>query len=150
MVPPQGTSHRIIEEFGLKGIFKAHLVQHPCNEQGHLQPKQIAQTPVQPNLEGFKRWASASSLGNLFQLFPAFSGSQLREFQNQKWWCFTKQDLMDFSSMKCPCWLSPCKMFSIHDISNNVCSQNIQESRLWVLWVLALGFHTRHIWDKFP
>jgi len=31
----------------LEGTFKGHLVQHPCNEQGHLQLDQVAQSPVQ-------------------------------------------------------------------------------------------------------
>lgn len=62
MVSPQDPSHRIIELFVLKGTFKAHLVQHPCSEQGRLQLKHIAQTPVQPNLGHLPPlWASCSS-----------------------------------------------------------------------------------------
>lgn len=62
MVSPQDPSHRIIEQFGLKGTFKAHLVQHPCSEQGRLQLKHVAQTPVQPNLGHLPPlWASCSS-----------------------------------------------------------------------------------------
>lgn len=62
MVSPQDPSHRIIELFVLKGTFKAHLVQHPCSEQGRLQLKHVAQTPVQPNLGHLPPlWASCSS-----------------------------------------------------------------------------------------
>jgi len=42
-----------MEELGLEGTFKGHLVQHPCNEKGHLQLDQVAQSPVQPALECF-------------------------------------------------------------------------------------------------
>ena len=50
--------HRIIECFGLEGTFRGHLAQPPCSEQGHLQPDQIAQSPVQPGLEYFQGWGS--------------------------------------------------------------------------------------------
>jgi len=43
-----------MEVFGLEGTFKGHLVQPPYNEQGHLQPHQVAQSPVQPDLEYFQ------------------------------------------------------------------------------------------------
>ncbi|KAK4811229.1 hypothetical protein QYF61_022126, partial [Mycteria americana] len=46
----------ITEWFGLEGTFKGHLVQPPCNEQGHLQLDQAAQNPVQPGLECFQGW----------------------------------------------------------------------------------------------
>jgi len=42
---------RIIEAFELEGTFNAHLVQLPCNEQGHLHLDQAAQSPIQPDLE---------------------------------------------------------------------------------------------------
>ena len=38
--------HRIIESLELEGTFKGHLGQIPCNEQGHLQLDQGAQSPV--------------------------------------------------------------------------------------------------------
>jgi len=49
-------NHRIIECFGLGKTFKGHLVQRPCHGQGHLQPDQVAQSPVQAGLEHFQGW----------------------------------------------------------------------------------------------
>ena len=48
--------HRIIEWFELEGTFKGHLVQPPCHEQGHLPLDQVAQSPVQPDLECSQGW----------------------------------------------------------------------------------------------
>jgi len=39
----------------LEGTFKGHLVQLPCSEQGHSQLDQVAQSPVQPDLELHQR-----------------------------------------------------------------------------------------------
>jgi len=47
---------RIIERVGLEVSFKGHLVQPPCNEQGHLQLSQVAQSPVQSDPECFQGW----------------------------------------------------------------------------------------------
>ena len=44
-------SHRILESFELDDTFKGHLVQLPCNEQGHLQQDQSAQSSALPELE---------------------------------------------------------------------------------------------------
>mgnify|MGYP001852526874 CR=1 FL=1 len=41
----------IIKSFELEETIKAHWVQSPCNEQGHPQLGQVAQSPVQPGLE---------------------------------------------------------------------------------------------------
>lgn len=43
-----------MELFELEGTFKGHLVQLPCNEQRHLQLNEVAQSPVQPNLESLQ------------------------------------------------------------------------------------------------
>ena len=43
--------HRIIECFVLEGIFRGHLAQPPCSEQGQLQLHQVAQRTIQPGLE---------------------------------------------------------------------------------------------------
>jgi len=40
----------------LEGTFKGHLVQHPRNEQGHLQLHQVAQSPIQPDTECLQGW----------------------------------------------------------------------------------------------
>ena len=61
-------NHKIIESFGLDETCKGHLVQAPCNKQGHLQQDQVAQSPIQPDLEWFHA-DSTNSLGNLFQCF---------------------------------------------------------------------------------
>ena len=39
----QVANDRIIESLELEGTFKDHLVQLPCNEQGHAQLDQVAQ-----------------------------------------------------------------------------------------------------------
>ena len=44
-------SYRIIESSEFEGMLKGHLVQLPCNEQGHLQLHQIAQSLIQADLE---------------------------------------------------------------------------------------------------
>jgi len=40
----------------LKEIFKGHLVQPPCNKQGHLQLDEVAQRPIQSGLKCFQGW----------------------------------------------------------------------------------------------
>ena len=47
---------RIIELFEMEGILKGHLVQPPCNEQGHPQVDQVAQSPIQPDLGCLQGW----------------------------------------------------------------------------------------------
>ena len=44
-------NHRMVESFELDKSLKCHLVQLPCNEQGHLQLHQSGQNTVQPDLE---------------------------------------------------------------------------------------------------
>ena len=68
---------RITELFELEGTLKGHLVQLPCSEQGHLQLHQAAQSPVQPDLQCLKGWASTTSLGNLFQCLTTLSVKNL-------------------------------------------------------------------------
>jgi len=44
-------SHRIKGSLELEGTLKGHLVQLPCNEQGHAQLNRAAQGLIQPGLE---------------------------------------------------------------------------------------------------
>jgi len=44
------------EWFVLEGSHKSHPVQLPCSEQGHLQLEQVAQSPIQPDLECHQGW----------------------------------------------------------------------------------------------
>ena len=48
--------NRIIESLELEGTFKGHLVQLPCNEQGHVQLDQVDQGAIQLDLECLQRW----------------------------------------------------------------------------------------------
>ena len=49
-------SQTFIESLELEGTFKGHLVQLPCNEQGRVQPHQVAQGLIQPRLESLQGW----------------------------------------------------------------------------------------------
>jgi len=62
----ESQSHRNKELFKQEETFKDTLVHLPCNEQGHLQIDEVAQSPVQPDFVSRDR-ASITSLGNLFQ-----------------------------------------------------------------------------------
>ena len=53
----EGTGgERIIEWFGLEGMFKDHLIPTPCYMQGHLPLDQVAHSPIQPGPECFQGW----------------------------------------------------------------------------------------------
>jgi len=54
-----------MEWFELEGAFKGHLVHPVCNEQGHLQLHQVAQSPVQPDIECFHGWGIVELLVKL-------------------------------------------------------------------------------------
>jgi len=60
-------NHRITESFELEGALKGHLVQLSYNECGHLQLYQVAQSPIQPDLECLQGQAIHLLLGNTFQ-----------------------------------------------------------------------------------
>ena len=48
--------HRVVESFQLEGTLRGRLAQLPCNEQGHPQLDQGAQSPVWPDLECLQGW----------------------------------------------------------------------------------------------
>jgi len=54
--PASKSTPQITECSGLEGTFRGHLVIPTCGKQGHLQPDQVAQSPVQPGLECFQGW----------------------------------------------------------------------------------------------
>jgi len=62
-------NHRTIECFGLEGTFRGHPAQPPFSEQGYLQLDQVAQSPVQPGLEGFQGWGLHYLSGQLVPVF---------------------------------------------------------------------------------
>ena len=59
----EGWNQRVIELSELEGTFKGHLLQPPCNERGHLQLDQVAQSPIQPDLECLQGWGIHHLLG---------------------------------------------------------------------------------------
>jgi len=47
---------KMVKSFELEGAFKGHLVQLPCTKQERLQLSQVAQSPVQTDLEYLQGW----------------------------------------------------------------------------------------------
>jgi len=58
-------NRRIIEWFGLEATLKIIWFQTPCHEQGHLLLHQVAQSPIQPGLEGNYQLRTLKSAGLL-------------------------------------------------------------------------------------
>ena len=50
-------NHRVIERIGLEGTLKITQFQIPCHGQGYLPLDQVAQSPIQPDLEHFQGWS---------------------------------------------------------------------------------------------
>ena len=76
--------HRIMEPFELEGTFKGHLVQLPCNEQGHPQLHQGSEPhPVWPDcLQG---WGTAISLAKRCVSFYSRAFQSPKRPQNPFW-----------------------------------------------------------------
>ena len=60
------TDFEILSYGALEGSLKCHLVQLPCNEQGHLQIEKVLRAPSGLTLSVSRDGASVTSLGNLF------------------------------------------------------------------------------------
>lgn len=67
--PSSSTSQNDLE---LGKIFKDHLVQSPCNDQGHFQRGWVAHSLVQPDFDCLQEWGIHSLSG---QHAPAFHHS---------------------------------------------------------------------------
>ena len=63
----------IIELFELEGSLKSHLVQLPCNEQGHLQLHQVLRAPSSLILSVSRDGAPITNLVNLCQCFTTLT-----------------------------------------------------------------------------
>ena len=83
-------TYAVIERLGLEETFRGHLAQPPCREQGHLQVDQVAQSPVQPDLECFQGWGISQVVGNpcqgfttlrVIMVFSNLNNSMMREAQ---------------------------------------------------------------------
>jgi len=101
--------HRIMESqnnLGLKGPLKVNWFQTTCNEQGHLALDQVAQSPIQPDLECFQGWG-------IYHL----SGKPVPEFQHPHCKKFLpciqcKSTLFEFKTITpCPISTGLAKMF---------------------------------------
>jgi len=57
LIPSFTVYHRTIESLELERTFKDHLVQLPCNEQGHPQLDQVVRGLIQPCLESLLGWS---------------------------------------------------------------------------------------------
>ena len=64
-------NHGLTEWFGLEGTFKDPPVQPPCQGQGHLPLDQVAQSPVQADLEHLQGWGIHSFSGQPMPVPPS-------------------------------------------------------------------------------
>ena len=65
---------RIIESFQLEGTLKGHLVQLPCNKQGHLQLHQELRALGSLTLDVSRDGAPTTFVGNLCQCLTTLIG----------------------------------------------------------------------------
>lgn len=64
---------KIIESLDLEETLEGHLVQLLSNEQEYLKLGQVAQSPVQPDLECLQGWGFHSISGHSVPVSPLFS-----------------------------------------------------------------------------
>jgi len=79
---PTWPSLRILKSLELERTLKGHWVQQPCNEQGHPQLKQVAQSLVQPGLECLHGWGTHQIPHNLFQCLTTLTVKDFSLYSN--------------------------------------------------------------------
>ena len=82
-----------MESFELEGTLKGHLAQLPLTKQLYLLLDQVAQSPVQPDLEYIQGGVFTTSLGSLCQCLTTLRAHNIRlcgldVFDLHHFWCY--------------------------------------------------------------